>query len=158
MTDADKPLLAIELKPNASLAPDVLRWILIGVITVNVVVAVGFAWNGAWPVVGFCGLDVLLIWWALKASMKTQRIEAITITAGELVWQEQREGKAVRELRFPRAFVRARMIEDRYGAKERLVLASRGKFFPIALGLGVAEREQLADILNEALRRVVSPA
>ncbi len=51
-----------------------------------------------------------------------------------------RQGKAVEELRFPRSFVFARMTEDRYGAKHNLVLASAGKTYPIAIGLGVGER------------------
>jgi uncharacterized membrane protein len=87
--------------------------------------------------------------------MRVQRTETITITAHELVWQELRQGKAVQELRFPRSFVFARMTEDRYGARHNLVLASAGKTYPIAIGLGVGEREELADVLNRTLRLAV---
>lgn len=152
MIDPNRPVLAIELRPNASLGPRGLRWLLAFLIVVNVAVAAGFALVGAWPVVAFCGLDVALVWWALRTSMRVQRTETITITAHELVWQELREGKAVRELRFARNFVFVRMIEDRYGARHNLVLASAGKTYPIAVGLGVDERQELADVLNSALR------
>jgi uncharacterized membrane protein len=153
----EQPVLALELRPNASLGPRGLRWLLGAVIAINVVVAVGFSLVGAWPVVAFCGLDVALIWWALTASMRVQRIETITITAQELVWQEIREGRAVQELRFPRSFVFVRMTEDRYGARHSLVLASAGQTYPIALGLGVDERRELAALIDRTLRVRTSP-
>jgi uncharacterized membrane protein len=152
MTAEGAPLLALELRPNASLGQRGMRWILGTVIAINVAVAAGFGIAGAWPVVAFCGLDVALIWWALAASMRVQRIETLTVTAQELVWQEISEGKAVQELRFPRSFVFARMTEDRYGAPHTLVLASAGKAYPIALGLGVEERRELGVIIERALR------
>jgi uncharacterized membrane protein len=152
MTADSSPLLALELRPNASLGQRGMAWILGIVIAINVAVAVGFSLAGAWPVVAFCGLDVALIWWALSASMRVQRIETIIVTAQELVWQELREGKAVQELRFPRSFVFARMTEDRYGAAQTLVLASAGKTYPIALGLGVGERRELGAMIEHALR------
>jgi len=152
MTGSGEPLLALELRPNASLGPRGMRWILGVVIAINLAVGGGFWLAGAWPVVVFCGLDVLLIWWALKASMRVRRVETITVTASEIVWRELREGRPVQELRFPRGFVFVRMAEDRYGAAQSLVLASAGRTYPIAIGLGVDERRELSDLLQRTLR------
>lgn len=157
MTAEGDPVLALELRPNASLGQRGLRWILGAVIAVNAVVGVGFWLAGAWPVAAFCGLDVLLIWWALNAGMRVTRFETITITASELVWQDLRHGKLVQELRFPRSFVFVRMTEDRYGAQHALVLASAGRTYPIANGLGLEERRELADLLHRALRMASAP-
>ena len=40
------------------------------VIAINVVVGVVFMVAGAWPVLGFCGLDVALVYWAFKRSYR----------------------------------------------------------------------------------------
>src|SRR6185437_15868886 len=40
---------------------------------------------GAWPVIGFLGLDVLLVYWAFRANYRAAAaFEEITVTASEL--------------------------------------------------------------------------
>src|SRR3954471_11793299 len=44
-----------------------------------------FLMKGAWPVLGFFGLDVLVVWWAFKVNFRTGRArEEITVTTSEL--------------------------------------------------------------------------
>ena len=44
-----------------------------------------FFWLGAWPVIGFLGLDVLLVYWAFRANYRAAAaFEEVTVTPSEL--------------------------------------------------------------------------
>src|SRR6202790_4290981 len=44
-----------------------------------------FLLAGAWPIFGFFGLDVLLVYWAFRINYRTARAyEEVTVTASEL--------------------------------------------------------------------------
>src|SRR3981189_345377 len=52
---------------------------------VSFAAGMAFLLMGAWPVLGFFGLDVLAIYWAFRVTFRrAQAIEEITITASEL--------------------------------------------------------------------------
>ncbi|HET9817202.1 MAG TPA: DUF2244 domain-containing protein, partial [Xanthobacteraceae bacterium] len=52
---------------------------------VSLVTGATFLVAGAWPVFGFCGLDVLLLYWALKVSYRrATAYEQVTVTPSEL--------------------------------------------------------------------------
>jgi uncharacterized membrane protein len=129
------------------------------VILMSVVVGFSFAGGiffyviGAWPVVGFMGLDVALIWLAFRANFAAaRRAERIEITARELVLERISERRSPQVTRFMRHWVRVELEEDR----ERdligpLYLRFRGKRTEIASFLGANERLAFAQALNAAL-------
>jgi uncharacterized membrane protein len=52
---------------------------------VSFAAGIGFLMIGAWPVFGFFGLDVVLIWWALKRNFRDGKArETITIDNHEV--------------------------------------------------------------------------
>jgi uncharacterized membrane protein len=108
---------------------------------------------GAWPVVGFMGLDVALIWLAFRANFAdARRAEHIEITAHELVLERIAERRPPQVTRFMRRWVRVELEEDR----EReligpLYLRFRGKRTEIARFLGAHERLAFAKALKAAL-------
>jgi len=110
---------------------------------------------GAWPVVGFMGLDVLLIWWAFKANFAAaRRAERIEVTDQELILERLLPGRPPQESRFVRGWVRVELEEDT--ARElvgRLFLNSRHKRTEIGAFLSPAERKTLAGALKQALAR-----
>ena len=62
---------------------------------INLVVGGMFYAIGAWPVVGFLGLDVLLIWWAFRVNFADARkVERIVITEHELILDRLSERQA----------------------------------------------------------------
>ena len=63
-----------ELRPHRSLSPDAFRLMLIAVIAINAGAAVVFWVNGAFPVVGFLGLDVLALWLAFRLNYRAARV------------------------------------------------------------------------------------
>lgn len=110
---------------------------------------------GAWPVVGFMGLDVLLIWWAFRANFAAaRRAERIEVTDQELILERLFPGRPPLESRFVRGWVRVELEEDQ--AREligRLYLNSRHKRTEIGSFLSPAERKTLAGALKQALAR-----
>ena len=129
------------------------------VILMSVIVGFNFAGGiffyviGAWPVVGFMGLDVALIWLAFRANFAAgRRAEQIEITAHELVLERIAERRSPQVTRFMRHWVRVELEEDR----ERdligpLYLRFRGKRTEIASFLGANERLAFAQALKAAL-------
>ena len=85
-----KPLFAAKLTPHRSLGKKGLRVVIALVAILASLPGIVFFSLGAWPIVGFIGLDVLLIWWALSSSFRSgKRFEQITL------WPDQLEVKQV---------------------------------------------------------------
>jgi uncharacterized membrane protein len=123
------------------------------IVGLNLTASMFFYVIGAWPVVGFMGLDVALIWWAFRANFAdARRAEHIEITSDELVLRRLAENKPSQEQRFARRWVRVELEEDR----ERelvgpLYLRFGGKRTEIASFLGAQERLSFANALKAAL-------
>jgi len=80
-----KPLFAATLTPRRSLTPRGKRVVIALVAALALVPGIIFYVAGAWPVVGFMGLDVLAIWIALTVSMRGGRAyEVVTLWPGAL--------------------------------------------------------------------------
>jgi uncharacterized membrane protein len=70
------------LRPNRSLSLTAFRFMLLIVILVNVVIAGVFLAQGAYPVAGFLGLDVLALWLAFVLNYRAGRVvERVRIAA-----------------------------------------------------------------------------
>jgi len=119
---------------------------------ISFVAGMTFLLLGAWPVFGFFGLDVLLIYWAFRANYRAATaFEEVTVTASELrVRKVSHRGKAS-EWSFNPLWVRLdRESHDEFGL-ERLFLVSRGRRLPIASLLGPQEKESFAAALGAAI-------
>jgi uncharacterized membrane protein len=80
-----KPIFAATLTPHRSLSPRGKRVVIGLVAALALMPGVVFYFAGAWPVVGFMGLDVLAIWAALTISMRGARAyEVVTLWPGAL--------------------------------------------------------------------------
>lgn len=79
------PLFAAELTPRRSINPRGLRVLAALVIVFCALPALVFFSVGAWPILGFMGLDIAVIAWALWASFTTgPRRETVTLWADKL--------------------------------------------------------------------------
>jgi uncharacterized membrane protein len=107
---------------------------------------------GAWPVMGFFGLDVLLIYIAFKVSYRTAAAyEQVTMTASTLTVRKVSHRGRVAEWTLNPVWVRLqREANDEFGI-ERLFLVSHGRRLPVATFLGPAEKASFADALSAAL-------
>jgi uncharacterized membrane protein len=119
---------------------------------ISFVAGTAFLLLGAWPVFGFFGLDVLLVYWAFRANYRAAAaFEEVTITVSELrVRQVSHRGKAS-EWSFNPLWVRLEREGNEEFGLERLFLVSRGRRLPIATLLGPKEKESFAAALAAAI-------
>lgn len=144
---------SITLTPHRSLSGPAFK-ILFGWVTfLNIAIAIFFYRLGAWPVFGFLGLDVALVWWAFKANYAAAlRSERIIIAGDDVKLVKQIRAEPPTEMQFNRRWLRVDLEYD--AAREivgRLLLVSRGRATEIASFLGAEERESLASELKRAI-------
>ena len=141
------------LTPHRSLSKQGFVTVMTLIVLINLVVGGLFAAIGAWPVVGFAGLDVLLIWWAFKANFAdAAKAERISITEHELILERLAGRKEPEQQRFVRRWVRVELEEDR--DREligRLSLVSGQQRVHIGDFLAPGERRIMARALKSAL-------
>jgi uncharacterized membrane protein len=107
---------------------------------------------GAWPIFGFCGLDVLLVYWAFRVSYRrANAYEQVTVTPSELTVRQVSHRGRIREWTLNPLWVRLeRIVHEEFGI-ERLFLVSHGRRLAIAACLGPQEKESFAHALSAAL-------
>ena len=111
-----------------------------------------FLLAGAWPVFGFCGLDVLLLYWAFRVNYRQGKAyEQVTVTPSELKVRQVSHRGRMREWTLNPLWVRLeRVVHAEFGI-ERLFLISHGRRLAIAACLGPQEKESFALALSAAL-------
>jgi uncharacterized membrane protein len=107
---------------------------------------------GAWPVVGFLGLDVLLVYLAFRANYRSATAyEAVTMTPSELRVRKVSHRGQTAEWKLNPVWVRLdTQTHEEFGI-QRLFLVSHGRRLPIAAFLGPREKEAFALALGAAL-------
>ena len=107
---------------------------------------------GAWPVVGFLGLDVLLVYCAFRANYRAAAAyEQVMITPSELHVRKVSRCGTAREWMLNPLWTRIdRETHEEFGLL-RLFLVSRGWRLAIASFLGPREKESFAKQLSMAL-------
>ena len=141
------------LTPHRSLTRQGFLIVMGLVVGINLVVGGVFMAMGAWPVTGFAGLDVLLIWWAFRANFADARqMERITISEQEVVFESLSEQREPVQHHFVRRWVRVELEEDR--DREligHLSLISGTKRVVVGSFLSPDERKTLAAALRSAV-------
>ena len=153
MDDRNSKVWQATLTPHRSLSRQGFLVLMGLVIAINLVVAGMFVALGAWPIGGFAGLDVLLLWWAFKVNFADARkLERISITEHELVLDRLSERHPPEQQRFVRRWVRVELEEDRERELIGSLLLISGRT-QIAVGefLAPEERRTLASALKSAL-------
>ena len=80
-----RPLFAAKLTPHRSIDPRGIRIVCAFAASLLLLPGLIFYLLGAWPVVGFMGLDVAALYWALTHSLRDgRRYEEVTLWADRL--------------------------------------------------------------------------
>lgn len=128
------------------------RVLLLVVAAGGMVTSLPFVVIGAWPVAGFFGLDVLMVYLAFRASFRAARAyEDISVTPLELQLQKVSLKGVSREWRFNPVWVRLHRQEHEEFGTQRLALVSRGDQVEVAAFLGPDAKTEFADRLGAAL-------
>lgn len=154
-TDAPAPALPARfdavLYPNRSLGPLGFHLLMAGIVLVSAAIGAGFVLVGAWPVTGFLGLDVVLLYLAFRWNYReARRAEFIRLDQDGLTVRRIGPDGAAREWRLEPYWVRV-AIDDPPRPDSQLVLSARGHHLAIGAFLTADERLELARALRTAL-------
>ena len=112
---------------------------------------------GAWPVIGFMGLDVALIYIAFRLNFRALRLyETVDLTNDTLTITRVDPSGRARSWSFNPYWVRL-SLDSRIGRSSQLSLASHGNRLVFASFLTDDEREDFAVALSAALSLARSP-
>jgi uncharacterized membrane protein len=149
---ADLKIFAAIITPHRSLGPTGFLIFMLCLGGLSFISGIIFVSLGAWPVFGFFGLDVLLVYFAFRANYRSARAyEEVIVTASELTVRKVNHRGGVREWTLNPLWVRLeRIVHEEFGV-ERLFLISHGRRLAIAGFLGPAEKASFARALANAL-------
>ncbi|HYX04997.1 MAG TPA: DUF2244 domain-containing protein [Reyranella sp.] len=154
MTDAPAVHFDTRLRPHRSLSPEGFRWLIRFVIAANLVIGLPLYLLGAWPVLGFMGLDVYLLWWLFKRNyLDARRSERLVLTDRELIVERVAPDGEREQHRLDAYWLRVEL----QGEAERLVLISRGNRLVVGRFLAPSERERVAGELKTAIAALHAP-
>lgn len=135
------------LYPNRSLGSTGFALLMGAIVTVSILVGAGFAMVGAWPVTGFLGLDVLLLYLAFRWNFRdARRAEIICLNQDGLKVRRMMPDGESRDWHFETAWVQV-IVEN-----HQLKLRSHGKELVIGACLTADERSAFAEALRSALQ------
>jgi len=145
----------IELRPHCALTPRGARWFFAGLCAAVLAVSAPFAARGLWPVVPFAGLELLVLAWALRATlMRRDRHESITVTAEAVVIESQQRGHRGQVV-FPRHWAQVTLHRSAVPwHPSRLTIASHGRLCEVGAFLTEEERRELAGRLQRLIGRI----
>lgn len=140
----------LELSPRCSLTPKTARIFIALVATPTFAIALLFTAQGFWPVLPFAGLEVGLLVWAVRCSMRSG-LERETITISEesvIIRHWDRRG--VQSLVFPRHWSRVTLHAPLAALHpSRLLIESHGHACEVGRFLTEDERRSLAVRLQQ---------
>ena len=152
-TTPERVFLDAVLTPHRSLGPRGFRVLMLAVAAVGFGVGTAFFLAGAWPVLGFCGLEVLLIYGAFKLNYRSaQGHERLRLTERALEVRHVDPDGSTRSFALEPNWLQVR-IEEPPKDDSQLTLTSHGRTLIVGRFLTPAERVELAKALKAALER-----
>lgn len=159
MTDAnpaaaapEPPFFSIVLTPHRSLTARGVLALLALQAGLSLTIGTVFWLAGAWPVIGFMGLDVLLVYVALRLNFRSARaVEIISLARDQLtIRRVNARGRSAEVTVNP---YWARLVVDRHPefGIVRMAIASHGNRLSVGRFLPPPERERFVAALNAAL-------
>lgn len=148
----EPPIFSAVLTPHRSLSPRGFLIFMIVLGGLSFVAGMVFLLAGAWPVFGFLGLDVLLVYWAFRLNYRAaQAYEQVTVTPSELTVRKVSHRGAISEWTLNPVWVRLQRDAHAEFGLQRLFLESHGRRLSIAGFLPPQEKESFALALSGAL-------
>src|SRR3954470_22972873 len=150
---AEPALFSAQLTPHRSLNRTGFLVLMGFLSVVSFATGIAFLLMGAWPVFGFLGLDVLVIYWAFRVNFRrASATEEITVTPSELrVRRVSHRGHVVQWVLNPLWVQLDQKVHAEFGI-ERLYLVSRGRRVSVGSFLGAEEKASFAKALLAALQ------
>jgi uncharacterized membrane protein len=150
--DLEPTIFSATLTPHRSLGRVGFLILMLLFGAVSFITGMLFLVVGAWPVLGFFGLDVLLLYWAFRLNYRhANAYEQVTVTSSLLRVRKVSHLGRVREWALNPLWVRLDKVEIEDFGIDRLFLVSRGKKLTIASFLSPDEKASFAKELGRAI-------
>ena len=144
-----QPLERLTIWPHRSLSRKgfaVLITILVGLLSI---IGVGFFLAGAWPVIGFLGLELLVVWGAFNLNYRAAKVRETIETTTETLKIAHTDERGKSEIaEFPVGWLRVHLspsvtpsVSSRY--RQRVILSSHGRQAEVGAFLHPAEKAKL---------------
>jgi uncharacterized membrane protein len=148
----EPPLFSAILTPHRSLTGVGFLAVMLAIGGISFASGLLFLVLGAWPVTGFLGLDVALVYWAFSANYRAANAyEEVTVTSSELKLRKVSHRGKIAEWSLNPLWVKLdREVDEEFGTA-RLFLVSRGRRLPVAGFLAPAEKDSFAAALGAAI-------
>ena len=148
----ETPIFSAVLRPHRSLSPRGFVMVMLALISCSFTAGLAFWSMGAWPVVGFFGLDIVLVQLAFRLNYRQARAsEEVTVFADRMTVMKTTPRGDMSELGFNPYWARIEVDRHPEAGVTRVTIASHGKRLDIAGFLGPHERESFAAALSAAL-------
>ncbi len=136
-------------RPNHSLSANGSVVLFLVAAAVSGIIAIAFSLFGAWPVMPFAGIELAVLWWALRRTeAHAGDFEKITLEPDRLT-VEKRNGAHVERYEFHPYWTQLEYLQN----ARRLLLRSRGQ--AIEVGNALTEEEQL--VFAKELKQKLGP-
>lgn len=140
------------LTPNRSLRPLTLTILIAAVGSASFIAGLAFVSMGAFPVIGFFGLDFLAIWYAFRVNARYSRqATRIRVTANHVYLCHKMQGKPPLKVSAPTAFTQVDLAFPARRPSE-LIVRYGGSAWRIGRFLTPSERVSLKQALSSAIQ------
>jgi uncharacterized membrane protein len=146
-----KNFLDIKIYPNQSLRPKNFIILMFLIIIPAGFISIAFYLIGAWPVLGFMGLEIILIYIAFKILFYRNKFyEHIVLNNKKLNIFFNKQNKVLKKIELEPTWLQVK-IENIYKNKDMLTLSSHGKKIILGSFLIPEERQVLAKTIRSGL-------
>ena len=150
-------LFQAHLKPHRSLSRRAFRRVMAAVTIFSLTVSLVTFFAGAWPVFGFMGLDIALVYFALRISYRNGLVtETLELDEHALTVERNDPRGARRSWRLQPAWLKVELAEPIL-PQTPVVLRTHGQTLPIGVFLHPRQRREIASDLRGALARWRQP-
>jgi uncharacterized membrane protein len=148
----EQPVFSARIHPQRSMTPRGVALVLLLAGSVSAMISLPFVIMGAWPIAGFFGLDVFLLWLAFRVQAReANAYEEILVTRPHMLIRDVSARGRVREARFNPYWVRLKRDVHAEWGVERLSLEEGRRSLEIARHLGRGEKAKFATALQKGL-------
>ncbi|MDP2699175.1 DUF2244 domain-containing protein [Thalassospira sp.] len=148
----EKPVFRVDLHPPRSLSRRAARRIVWFMGGLTGVLGLIFWASGAWPVIGFLGIDVVLLALAFHFSFRSARAEERIELGRDILRVTRISARGSRQYFDFQPYWLQVILEQKPDDQCSLFLRSHGKDLEIAGFLGASEKTELAGKLRKKLR------
>jgi uncharacterized membrane protein len=153
----DEPLFSAVLTPHRSLTRNGFIAVMLGIGASSLTAGLIFWFAGAWPVVGFMGLDVLAVYFAFRLSYRAARaFEHIEMSRNSLVIRKVDAKGNSRIYRFHPYWARLEIEHSYATGITEIRLTSHGRRVSLGSFLGPDDRDSFAAAFADALKNARS--